>query len=310
MAFLNEQESYPDGVYQIEEEDDVLGGPTGIANKSLIDLANRTKWLKARVMESLRLSGVKGVTGNYGIVADDVGKVLTLGDNNAASFTLPPLVDFVIGNPITINIPATYPANVPLVSYIHDVIEDSLGSGLGVVNYPLKPGTRIVITPTAESWVVVFKTEPAAAAVVVYGYLPGDIATSASPSAQRTGFLLCDGSVVSRGQYPDLFAAIGTYYGIGDGVSTFSLPDFRGLFLRGWSAAGANDPGRVFGSFQADAIIDHSHSVEVSANGSGSTARISTNGSTGGNSAYSTGKTGGSTETRPKNQTVNYFIKY
>lgn len=48
-----------------------------------------------------------------------------------------------------------------------------------------------------------------------------------------TGWLLCDGSEVSREQYPELFASVGTIYGGGDRATTFNLPDYRGLFLRG-----------------------------------------------------------------------------
>lgn len=47
------------------------------------------------------------------------------------------------------------------------------------------------------------------------------------------GYLLCDGSAVSRTAYPELFAAIGTVWGEGDGSSTFNVPDLRGFFLRG-----------------------------------------------------------------------------
>ena len=43
-----------------------------------------------------------------------------------------------------------------------------------------------------------------------------------------TGWLICDGSAVSRTTYSELFAAIGTTYGAGDGSTTFNLPDFRG----------------------------------------------------------------------------------
>jgi len=42
------------------------------------------------------------------------------------------------------------------------------------------------------------------------------------------GFLLCDGSAVSRADYADLFAVVGTTYGSGDGTTTFNLPDMRG----------------------------------------------------------------------------------
>lgn len=46
MANLTETGNYDAGVYQIETTDPVTGGPTGIANKAAINLANRTKWLK------------------------------------------------------------------------------------------------------------------------------------------------------------------------------------------------------------------------------------------------------------------------
>jgi len=42
------------------------------------------------------------------------------------------------------------------------------------------------------------------------------------------GWLLCDGSAVSRTTYANLFTQIGTRYGVGDGSTTFNLPDLRG----------------------------------------------------------------------------------
>jgi microcystin-dependent protein len=42
-----------------------------------------------------------------------------------------------------------------------------------------------------------------------------------------TGFFACDGSAVSRTTYADLYSAIGTIWGIGDGSTTFNLPDLR-----------------------------------------------------------------------------------
>jgi len=47
------------------------------------------------------------------------------------------------------------------------------------------------------------------------------------------GWLLCDGSAVLRETYADLLAVIGSTYGAGDGTTTFNVPDYRGLFLRG-----------------------------------------------------------------------------
>jgi len=53
-----------------------------------------------------------------------------------------------------------------------------------------------------------------------------------------TGYLQCDGSAVSRTTYADLFAVIGTTYGVGDGTTTFNLPDCRGRFVIGAGAGG------------------------------------------------------------------------
>jgi len=70
---------------------------------------------------------------------------------------------------------------------------------------------------------------------------PGIISAYGGPVVP-TGWLLCDGSAVSRTTYAGLFTAIGTVHGSGDGASTFNLPDYRGRFLRGVDGAAGNDP--------------------------------------------------------------------
>jgi len=61
---------------------------------------------------------------------------------------------------------------------------------------------------------------------------PGDVFPSGvimqyAGSSAPTNWLIADGSVVSRSTYANLFAAIGTTYGAGDGSTTFGLPDLR-----------------------------------------------------------------------------------
>lgn len=73
-------------------------------------------------------------------------------------------------------------------------------------------------------------------------------------STAPTGWLKANGAAVSRTAYADLFAAIGTTFGSGDGVNTFNLPDLRGEFIRGWDDAKGTDAGRTMGSAQGDAI--------------------------------------------------------
>ena len=64
-----------------------------------------------------------------------------------------------------------------------------------------------------------------------YLLLPGDFVPSGAST--RAGCLLCDGSAVSRTTYSALFSAIGTNYGIGDGSTTFNLPNTPGRSLIG-----------------------------------------------------------------------------
>lgn len=64
--------------------------------------------------------------------------------------------------------------------------------------------------------------------------IPGEIIMFGGQSLP-TGWLLCDGRAVSRTVYPNLYAAVGTLYGAGDGVTTFNLPNLSARFPRGSS---------------------------------------------------------------------------
>lgn len=75
-------------------------------------------------------------------------------------------------------------------------------------------------------------------------------------SAAPSNWLLCDGSQVSRTTYQALFNIIGTTYGIGDGSTTFNLPDLRQRFPLGKASAGT---GATLGS--TGGAIDHNHSI-------------------------------------------------
>jgi microcystin-dependent protein len=91
-------------------------------------------------------------------------------------------------------------------------------------------------------------------------YVPvGMVAEFASPVAPA-GYLVCDGSPKSRTAYAELFATIGVTWGVGDGSTTFNLPDFRGVFRRGWDNGRGLDPARTFASSQTSQNLAHNHS--------------------------------------------------
>jgi microcystin-dependent protein len=77
------------------------------------------------------------------------------------------------------------------------------------------------------------------------------------------GWLLCDGSAVSRSEYSELFDVIGTTYGAGDGSTTFALPSLTGRAALG--ASSGYSIGSVGGSetvtVDATEMPDHYHVV-------------------------------------------------
>ncbi len=77
------------------------------------------------------------------------------------------------------------------------------------------------------------------------GSIPTGIVVPFAGSTAPTGWLLCFGQTVSRTQYAALFAVISTTYGVGDGSTTFGLPDLRGRSVSGKDDMGGSAANRV-----------------------------------------------------------------
>lgn len=139
-----------------------------------------------------------------------------------------------------------------------------------------------------------------------------------------TGYLACNGAAVSRSTYAALFGVIATTYGVGDGSTTFNLPDARGLVMVGAGAHGtmtrANGAaynGGSVGATRNDQMQGHYHSAvgqqatagltNVFGLGSGSAGAPATLGAAtdGTNGTPRTGD-----ETRPAEIAVLVCIKY
>jgi len=83
--------------------------------------------------------------------------------------------------------------------------------------------------------------------------MPVGCVTGFAGNTPPAGFLECNGQAVDRTTYADLFIAIGTIYGTGNGTTTFNIPDMRDQFIRGKSDA------RAVGSLQAASFASHAH---------------------------------------------------
>ena len=145
-----------------------------------------------------------------------------------------------------------------------------------------------------------------------------------------SGFLLCDGSAISRTVYASLFSIISTTYGVGDGSTTFNLPDGRGGVLRGagTSIGYTQNVTVTLGTKQNDSFQGHYYrhgttnsSYVVGWDGAGGTGydqAVNGGGSSGiiyslPQALQSDGTNGTprtANETRMKNLGVNFFIKF
>lgn len=169
------------------------------------------------------------------------------------------------------------------------------------------------------------------ATATVERLLPAGAIMAFAHGSPAPGWLIADGSAVSRSTYSALFAAISTLHGSGDGSTTFNLPDLRGIFVRGSGSqviAGFTYTG-AFGGKQGDSFRSHTHAVTDPTHRHSYTDQISNAngvfsvaGGTGQDGASDFGRltgfsaTGisiqatGGTETSPANITLLYCIKF
>lgn len=118
---------------------------------------------------------------------------------------------------------------------------------------------------------ITFPSQPDAPVTPFSSFFPGQLVESASATIPA-GFLLCDGSAVSRTTYSALFAAIGVVWGAGDTTTTFNVPDLRGRATIG-SGTGSGLTARTLGQqtigeenhvLTVAELAAHNHVINVS----------------------------------------------
>ena len=177
----------------------------------------------------------------------------------------------------------------------------------GAANITTAAGDTCIAVPNlaANGWNVTAYTQAVGSGVPAGTVI--DYAANAAP----LGYLKANGAAVSRTTYAALFTAIGTTFGVGDGSTTFNVPDLRGEFVRGWDDSRGVDSARVFGSAQSDLLRDHTHnysapSISAAMTGGASNTVLTATTTATGNP---NGGLGGA-ETRPRNIALLKCIKY
>ena len=223
MANLKESSFWEEGIYQWETSDPVLGGENGIDNVPTRQLANRTKWLKDNKLDKSATAASADLA-KKALVADKFSKARNVG---GVAFDGSADIDLPgvnkPGNQDTSGNAATA-TRLQKICTINGVSFDG--------------SADINATPAGAIQFFAMETAP-------------------------VGWLKANGAEISRTLYANLFAAIGTTFGSGDGKTTFNLPDLRGEFLRGWDDGRRLDKKRLMGSTQNQQILDHSHNMEA-----------------------------------------------
>jgi len=124
-----------------------------------------------------------------------------------------------------------------------------------------------VLTSNGTGWVSSTPTYVPTGGMMMWG-------TASAP----TGYLLCNGSAVSRTTYSALFAVIGTAFGSGDGSTTFNLPDFRDRFPVG---AGTTYSANSTGGSKDAITVAHTHTGTTDSNGAHQHLVVASVGNTG-----------------------------
>ena len=203
---------------------------------------------------------------------------------------------------------------------------------LATVNVPAAAGTITAGNITDER---------AQAGTTLASAIPSGSLTMYAGTSAPEGWLLCDGSAVSRAAYADLFGALGTAYGVGDGSTTFNLPNFADRFPVGAGSSysegdtggadsvtltAAQMPSHTHndGTLAAATNGDHSHQTADVVGDSGAFNQIASGSNLGHQTASTgiagthshdvTGNTGSagsgsSHENRPPYLAVNFIIK-
>jgi microcystin-dependent protein len=170
------------------------------------------------------------------------------------------------------------------------------------------------------------------AAKLATGAVPSSMPSGAvipfAGSTEPSGWLFCFGQAISRTTYAELFAAVSTTYGVGDGSTTFNLPDLRGRVVAGQDDMGGTSANRLTnqtGGLDGDVLgatggaethtltiaqmPAHTHTAPTGLSGSGSTNLSIGSGSSGTSSVTGSQGSGNAHNNVQPTIILNYIIK-
>lgn len=261
MANLTETGVWAEGVYQVEQTDIVIGGPGGNQNKSAVDLANRTAWLKN---EQKGFNDITIVSASKTLTFSEVFNRLVVYSGAAAgALVLPTLSTAYKGFRIFIQNNSTKIVTITApVGIILDLVDPA-----PIVIYP---GEKIDFVYLGTKW-------------LVFDFI-GNLLTVGNTFLdykQRTNTIVCEGQTLLRVDFPRLWAFVSSlggsllsesvwlssannkgFFSTGNGTTNFRVPDLRGMFFRSLDLGAGISSGRTNsnpGGYEPDEFKAHNH---------------------------------------------------
>lgn len=269
-----------DNIYQFEQTDLVLGGPDGIDNVPLRQLADRTAWLKAN---SGFLSGFRDVieiSGNVVLnMEDHAGKLLPINAlNKTLTVTLKPAAEYTKGCLFVI---MAYNVNKSQVTIQTSGGQNLIDTATARAKIYLGDGEKIWIVVGTNSFYIIdkvgnfdmvgevfysYRDRPNALRLLGQPFSAIDNPRLAEYAVSLGSNLLADTTrlyvnLQGRSPYRGAFSRIDS--------NTYRLPDLRGVAIRALDLGAGLDYSRLWeqaGGYEHDSIGEHFHPVDDAAN--------------------------------------------
>lgn len=298
--------TWPSNIYQFEQTDVVQGGPTGIDNVPLKQLADRTAYLLAALRGYF---GVTSVSSAKALTTDEINnKVVLLSGNTAFAISLPTLTAAHVGLRVTLVSQSSKQITLNANVKVDDTVaRNVLYIGSGEKLELFFDGTNYHLLDHSSNLFSVGE----------FGY---------AYKLQKNA-VVADGSLLLRADYPRLFEFVQSlqaqnsvvsetnwntiagnkgFFTLGTNSSNFRVPDLRSMFIRGLDLGAGITYGRNNanpGGYEADEFKSHTHGVNASSNGTlnGSKQKLGWSDNENSQAGIMTTNSTGGTETRPKN---------
>lgn len=274
MGLYAGDSTWQNNIYQFEQTDPVQGGPDGIDNRPIKELADRTTWLRDSIGRINRLEGNITITASQTINDTHAGYFISVISSGVLTLTLGSVSSFNHGDILAITAYCHANSVVNIVPQSGQNISDPVNGNSSVMY--MHNREHIILVALTSYWAILSADGNF--------YTAGE---EVKGRRARGNTLALQGQILQRSQYPRLWQFVSSlpsnqeviseslyftdsvtyrsFFTTGDGSTTFRLPDERGLFERMLDGGRGLDTSRTRpygGGYEADEFKSHNHTTD------------------------------------------------